>query len=510
MDGFASRASFTAAHLRWVVAMWDAINIEPERSLWTAWLVLAVALLSFLVQRKDFPFRRTGYVVLGTLIGSLGVGLVGAALPMGTAHRLVRGFNGATACVAWMTVFAVWRTLPKALALPNLSRVNELLQAEMRERQRIGERLRLVVELAPYPIVMANQNGRIVQVNEQTEQCFGYPRSALVGQPLEVLVPARLRDRFRPDPFSASVAACEQGGRAEFAGLREDGTEFPLEVRVQALVSEREVLVLIAIVDITQQKNAEAALKRLADELQRSNADLTQFAYVASHDLKEPLRKVSSFCQLLKDRYGEKIDADGQRYIDYAVDGSRRMNSLITALLELAQVNSRAAPAATVDVGVVCRCAIDNLSTAIEDSGAKVVCDQELPVVLGDEAQLTQLFQNLIGNAIKFRGPKTPLIAVEARPHNGQWQFAVRDNGIGIDPAQHERVFQIFQRLHTREKYPGTGIGLSICQRIVQRHGGRIWIESEPGCGTTFHFTLPSAPPAVAGDTWKDAVCHAH
>jgi PAS domain S-box-containing protein len=489
--------------------MWDQISIEPEPSIWTAWLVLAVALTSFLTQRRDFPFRRTGYVVLGALIGSLGAALAGAALPAGFARPSVRVFNGVTACLVWLAVIAVWRTLPQALALPNLSRMNELLQGEMRERQRIGERLRLVVELAPYPIAMANQNGRIVQVNEQTEQCFGYPRSALVGQSLEVLVPPRLRERCKPDPFSAAAATCEEGGRAELVGLREDGTEFPLEVGVQALVSERDVLVLIAIVDITQQKNTEAALKKLADELQRSNADLAQFAYVASHDLKEPLRKVSSFCQLLKDRYGEKLDADGQRYIDYAVDGSRRMNSLITALLELAQVNSRAAPAAAVDVGAVCRGAIDNLSTAIEDSGAKVVCDEELPVVLGDEGQLTQLFQNLIGNAIKFRGPQAPVITVEARPDHGQWQFAVRDNGIGIDPAQHERVFQIFQRLHTREKYAGTGIGLSICQRIVQRHGGRIWIESTPGEGTTFYFTLPSAP-VVENDSWKDAVCHAH
>ncbi|HEV3339042.1 MAG TPA: PAS domain S-box protein, partial [Pirellulales bacterium] len=426
--------------------MWDGIRVEPEWSVWTAWLVLAVTLASFLVQRKDFPFPRTGYLLLTVMIGSAVAGLARIGLPAGFAQPFARALNAGAACLGWLTVLAAWRMLPKALAFPNFSRMNELLQGEMRERQRAGERLRLVVELAPYPIVMANQNGRIVQVNAQTEQCFGYSRTALVGQPLDLLVPPRLRDRHTHDPFSACVAAREEGGRAELFGQREDGTEFPAEVGVQALVTDRDVLVLIAIGDVTQQKHIEAELKKLADELQRSNGDLAQFAYVASHDLKEPLRKVSSFCQLLKERYAEKLDAEAQRYIDYAVDGSRRMNSLITALLELAQVNSRAASSTDVDCTDACRSAIDNLSAAIEDSGGEVICG-ELPVVLGDEGQLVQLFQNLIGNAIKFRGPRSPLIRIDARRTDGAWQLAVRDNGIGIDPAQHERVFQIFQRL---------------------------------------------------------------
>jgi PAS domain S-box-containing protein len=361
---------------------------------------------------------------------------------------------------------------------------------------------------------MANQNGRIVQVNAQTEQCFGYARTALIGQPVDRLVPPRLRDGRTRDLFGAcsEVRDPEQRTVAELFGLREDGTEFPIEVGVQAVVADRDVLVLIAIVDVTQQKNAEAALKKLADDLQRSNGDLAQFAYVASHDLKEPLRKVSSFCQLLKERYQGQLDAEAHRYIDYAVDGSRRMNALITALLELAQVNSRAARNVPVETSAACRVAVDNLSTVIEESGAEVTFG-EFPVVLGDEAQLAQLFQNLIGNAIKFRGPRSPVVTIDARRDDATWLFSVQDNGIGIEPAQHQRVFQIFQRLHTREKYPGTGIGLSICQRIVERHGGRIWIESTPGCGTTFFFTLPFTPaiPTNADQGLpKEVVCHVH
>jgi light-regulated signal transduction histidine kinase (bacteriophytochrome) len=186
------------------------------------------------------------------------------------------------------------------------------------------------------------------------------------------------------------------------------------------------------------------------------------------------------------------------------------MSALITALLELAQVNSRTANSSPVDSGKACRGAIDNLSSAIEDSGADVNCG-ELPMVLGDEGQLAQLFQNLIGNALKFRGPQPPVVTVDAvREVGGEWRFGVHDNGIGIDPAQHQRVFQIFQRLHTREKYPGTGIGLSICQRIVERHGGRIWIESTPGHGTTFYFTLPPAPVHTQRQPAREAVCHVH
>jgi PAS domain S-box-containing protein len=491
--------------------MLDGISVEPDVVTWTAWLVLAAALADFLIQRKDFPFRFAGCLVLFAVVACGFVGLANGILPAGSGRPLVQAASAVSAITCWVAVTAVWRALPKALSLPNLSRMNELLQGEIRERQRANERSRLVVELAPYPIVMANQNGRIVQVNAQTEQCFGYPRTALIGQPVDLLVPRRLRDHRTRGLLSACASSRDPASRAvgELLGLREDGTEFPMEAGVQAIVTDRDVLVLIAFVDVTQQKNTELALKKLANDLQRSNSDLAQFAYVASHDLKEPLRKVSSFCQLLKERYQGQLDADAHRYIDYAVDGSRRMNSLITALLELAQVNSRAASNAPVDSAAACRSAIDNLSAAIDDSGAAVTCGQ-LPLVLGDEAQLTQLFQNLVGNAIKFRGPESPQVTINASQKDGEWLFSVRDNGIGIDPVQHHRVFQIFQRLHSREKYPGTGIGLAICQRIVERHGGRIWIDSAPECGTTFYFTLPPATSRLDEHPANEVACHAH
>jgi PAS domain S-box-containing protein len=481
----------------------------------SAWLVMAAALATFLVRRNDLPFRPLGWLFVATITCCGAVQLAEIVPSWRAWQRVSSPAAAVTAALTWVAVLAAWRAVPQALALPNPSRINELLQIEMRERQRANERSRLVVELAPNAIVIANQNGRIVQVNARTEQYFGYERTEMVGQSVDALIPERFRGSRPGDLFAARAAdgAASEPTGLELVGLRKDGSEFPIEVGVQPAVSERDVLMLVAIADVTLQKQAEAALKKLAGELQRSNGELAQFAYVASHDLKEPLRKVASFCQLLKERYRGKLDADGDRYIDYAVEGARRMQSLIMALLELSQVASSDRPLSPTDAAAACDVAIDNLRTAIDESGADV-SHGPLPVVMGNETQLVQLFQNLIGNAIKFRGQRRPEVAIDAVPHDGEWLFSVRDNGIGIEPEHRDRVFGIFQRLHTREEYPGTGIGLAITKKIVERGGGRIWIDSVKGQGTTFHFTLPrraaEVGPQAAARAAQETVAHAH
>jgi light-regulated signal transduction histidine kinase (bacteriophytochrome) len=232
-------------------------------------------------------------------------------------------------------------------------------------------------------------------------------------------------------------------------------------------------------------------LKRTTTDLERSNTELQQFAYVASHDLMEPLRTVVSYLELLTSRARGKLGDEEREFIGYAVEGARRMQALIHDLLAYARVDTRGRPLQPTDCESVLESVLTNLKVAIEESHSMIEHDR-LPTVQGDVVQLTQVFQNLIGNAIKFRGKIEPRIYVGAKQEKDDWIFQVKDNGIGIDPKNFSRLFVLFQRLHTRREYPGTGMGLAICKKIIERHGGRIWVESRPGEGTTFFFTIPA------------------
>jgi signal transduction histidine kinase len=239
---------------------------------------------------------------------------------------------------------------------------------------------------------------------------------------------------------------------------------------------------------------------RLAQqELTRSNRDLEQFAYVASHDLQEPLRMVATYTQLLAERYQGRLDENADKYIHYVVDGALRMQTLVQDLLTFSRVGRQGGSPALIACQTVVDIALKNLEAAIWESDARIECNQ-LPTIFAEASQLTQLFQNLIGNAIKFRGTQPPFIRITAEQSGKEWQFAVTDNGIGIAPEHAESVFAIFKRLHTREEYPGSGIGLAICKKIVEQHGGRIWVESEPGRGSAFKFTLPAEKGLVSND----------
>jgi len=242
--------------------------------------------------------------------------------------------------------------------------------------------------------------------------------------------------------------------------------------------------------NITELKQREEELQHLTDELSRSNSELQQFAYVASHDLQEPLRMVASYVQLLARRYKGQLDENADTFINYAVEGANRMKTLINDLLSYSRVGTQGKELAPVDAGASLQKAVTALQVAIAEKEAEVTTDP-LPTVPADDVQLSQLFQNLIGNAIKFRGEQPPRVHVTAKKKGREWEFAVSDNGIGIEEKYTDRIFVIFQRLHTREEYPGTGIGLAICKKIVERHHGRIWFTSTPGLGTTFFFTIP-------------------
>jgi C4-dicarboxylate-specific signal transduction histidine kinase len=255
--------------------------------------------------------------------------------------------------------------------------------------------------------------------------------------------------------------------------------------------------------DISERKRFDDILLRQSEELRRSNAELEQFAYVASHDLQEPLRMVASYMQLLAERYRGRLDAKADKYIAYAVDGAHRMQALINDLLALSRVNSRGAEFTPIDCQSVIGRVVHDLDASIRQSQALVECE-DLPTVLADEQQLAQLFQNLVGNALKFRAEQTPHVRLRAVPQQDSWVFSVQDNGIGIDPQHADKIFILFQRLHSRQKYDGTGIGLAICKKIVERHGGRIWVESKPGEGSTFKFTLPAMQPVATQSVFRE------
>ncbi|HEX5042856.1 MAG TPA: ATP-binding protein [Candidatus Polarisedimenticolaceae bacterium] len=244
---------------------------------------------------------------------------------------------------------------------------------------------------------------------------------------------------------------------------------------------------------LRERERTAAELRKQADQLRRSNAELERFAYVASHDLQEPLRAVLSYTQLLSLRFQNQLGSDGDEFLGYIAAGADRMHRLINDLLSFSRVDAAPSTVAPVDIGTVVRSVLRDLRPTLEELGAEVTVGP-LPVLAGNETQLTQVFLNLVGNALKFRGDRAPHVEISAAREGMGWVFAVADNGIGMAPEYHERIFELFRRLHTQERYPGTGIGLAVCKKIVERYGGRIWVESELGRGSVFRFVLPDLP----------------
>jgi PAS domain S-box-containing protein len=365
---------------------------------------------------------------------------------------------------------------------------------DITERKLAEERFRLVVEASPSGMIMTNPDGRIVLVNAETERLFGYPREELIGKPIEMLVPPRIRSehvRFR-DAFHARPEARSMGIGRDLHIVRKDGTELPVEIGLNPIRTHEGMMVLSAIIDISERKRAIQALAKRSDELQRSNDDLEQFAYVASHDLQEPLRMVASYTELLSEHLTGRLDEKAEKYIHYAVDGAKRMQQLVKDLLAYSRAGTQDRTLRPIKSEIVVKNVLASLKVAIEESRAEIICDN-LPIVHADAVQLGQVFQNLVGNALKFHDERPPHVRIGAVRDNGEWVFSVKDDGIGIDREYAERVFQMFQRLHERGRYGGSGIGLAIAKKIVERHGGRIWFESELEKGATFYFTMPAA-----------------
>jgi PAS domain S-box-containing protein len=362
----------------------------------------------------------------------------------------------------------------------------------MLEMRRLQAHLAAIVESSDDAIVSKDLTGIVQSWNRGAEQLFGYTADEAIGKSITMVIPAdRLHEEF---DILSRLQRGEQLEHFETIRKHKDGSLLNISLTVSPIRDAHGRVIGASKVarNITERKRQEKALQEANEALTQSNLDLEQFAYSASHDLQEPLRTASAFSELLQRKFSGKLGGEGEEFIRYIVDASTRMQQLLHDLRTFTQASKLTQDQApNTDAGEVLRRTISNMKTAIDESNT-VITHGELPVVAIHEFQLEQLFQNLISNAIRYRSQTSPVIHIDAKCFDGKCTFSIRDNGIGIDPQYKEQIFGIFKRLHATTEYPGTGMGLAICQRIVERLGGRIWVESEPGEGSTFYFTLPT------------------
>ncbi len=366
----------------------------------------------------------------------------------------------------------------------------EELEYKIKEIKENEERFRLLIEnVKDYAIYLIDINGNIISWNKGAQNIKGYTEEEIIGKNFSIFYTGEELENNEP---KHNLKMAGELGHYECEGwrLKKDGSRFWAKITFTAMYDHFGNVTGFSKItrDVTEQKAAELSLKEKSEELSRSNAELEQFAYVASHDLQEPLRMVTSYVQLLEKRYKDKLDEDANEFINYAVDGSIRMRVLINSLLEYSRVN-RVKPFEKIYMNELMGDILQNLKGQITENNAAIKVNN-LPDIIGDPILINQLFQNLISNAIKFKGEKAPEIIISGEKLSDEYLFSVKDNGIGIKKEYAEKIFVIFQRLHSKEKYPGTGIGLAICKKIVERHNGRIWMESEAGKGSTFYFTI--------------------
>ncbi|MEW6498465.1 MAG: PAS domain S-box protein [Cyanobacteriota bacterium] len=365
--------------------------------------------------------------------------------------------------------------------------VTEQKQAEAALRKN-AQMLNLLLEHTPAAIAMVDKDMKYQLVSRRWLEDYNLSEQDIIEKShYEIFpeIPAHWKN-IHQRCVQGAVERCD-----EDLFVRANGEKQWLKWEIRPWASDAGGIngIIMVSEEITERRKAQEKLQQLNEELIQSNRDLEQFAYVASHDLQEPLRTVTSYAQLLARKYQGNLDAKADKYINYIVEGAARMQQLIEDLLEFSRVGTRAKQLVPTDCENLLNQVLENLKIAIAESRTRVTHDP-LPTVMGDETQLIQLFQNLIGNAIKFRGEEVPRVYISVEQREKEWLFSIRDNGIGIETEYFDRIFTIFQRLHSKSEYPGTGIGLAVCKKIVERHGGHIWVESEPSAGTTFHFTI--------------------
>ena len=498
--------------------LWDPrivwLHVISDGLIALSYYCIPVVLFYFIRKNRDLPFDRI-FWMFGTFILACGTTHLMEVWNVWHGSYLVAGvIKAITAAVSVITVAMLVQLVPKIISLPeqmHLREVNGGLEREIAERKRAEEALKESLATSETALrELANQKfaldehaivavtdiqGAITYVNEKFCAISQYSKEELIGQNHRILNSGYHSKEFFQQMYR--TIGNGQVWRGEMRNRAKDGSLYWVDATIVPFAGAdgrpRQHVAIHA--DITERKRAEDEilklnyeLKRRVEELARSNADLEQFAYIASHDLQEPLRMVAAYTQLLAERYRGRLDENADKFIGYACEGALRMQSLIQDLLVFSRAGRNGC--VRVDCGAVIQEILLSLGPAIKESGA-VVTHGTLPAVWANRSQITQVLQNLIGNAIKFRGKEPPLISVQAEKTGQQWLFSVSDNGIGIPQEHAENIFVVFQRLHTRAEYPGNGIGLAICKKIVEHCGGRIWVESQAGRGSVFKFTIP-------------------
>jgi PAS domain S-box-containing protein len=471
--------------------VWDRISRSALLPYLAAILIVLAAAAVRVVFRGAFGTRApfvTFYpaVMIAALLGGFSVGILVTALSAILASLLFfepvgsLGVSDPVDLLSLIVFFTSCTIFSYLSAAIHRGRVRAKETGALRKYELLAAYNRDII------LFRRRNDGRILEANAAACTAYGYEREELLKLTIHDLRAPEAKELT--DDLIAEADA--QGVLFESVHRRRDGSVFHVEVGSQGATIDGADVLISVVRDVTERKQAEDQIEKAMADLERSNNELEQFAYAASHDLQEPLRMVSSYTQFLAERYEGQLDEKAKKYITYAVDGAIRMQRIISDLLTYSRAGTRGKLFEAADSHALLGEAIQNLAAAIGESRA-VISTDNLPVVQADPGQVVQLFQNLLSNAIKFKGDDSPRVHVSARDMENKWVFTVSDNGIGIDRKYADRIFVLFQRLHTRVEYPGTGIGLAVCKRIVERHGGKIWFESELGKGSTFFFTLP-------------------
>ncbi|WP_182866453.1 sensor histidine kinase [Rhodopirellula sp. JC639] len=481
---------------RWHCGRWTPLmgwlHIVSDFATWVAYVAIPIMLVYFARSQPEIPFRNLFWLFSVFILFCGSTHLMEAIIFWWPAYRLLGVLKLGTGIVSIATAVVLSWTIPKMLQMQSPQQLENKVTQRTAELELARLQLQRVIDQSRNFLGILDLDGTLLETNQASLTATGLRKEDVLNRPFWETGWWKDFSSMKPTLENAIADARNgQGTRFELKRQSAEGSVIIVDCSLQPMpgADGQVAWILSEGIDITDQRIREDELKHLNSELSKSNRELEQFAYVASHDLKEPLRKISSFAQLLQQEYGSKLSEEATEYIEFIVSSADRLMTLISDLLSISRISSQGKQLAPVDANAALAEAISNLQMAIEESGAEITVES-FPTLIADPNQLTQLFQNLIENAIKYHGQNPPQIHVGGRQIGPQYECFVKDNGIGIEEKYAERIFEIFKRLHSRGEYPGTGVGLAICKKIVQRMGGRIWLESTPGDGSTFYFTI--------------------